>query len=460
MIDVHQLPLGQALRYPMHDQNGVLLLAEGVVITPEFHRLLTQRDIRAVQLSAADAERLNLAARHAWTNESTAPSHPAANSDNALNPFAKIETGLGYVQNRGPALRQALQRGGCTLYDTEQLRELHRGQSQLGKTLSLMMSRSLLGRQQSAEVLIDATKRSMQLLLRDQDALLGTNLLTVTRRPLIQHCVRMSQLAMALGTDLGLNAENVARVGITGLLHDFGQLRLPITIRDAQWPLSPAEEREYRCHSAYSVDLLSKVDGLPPLVPMLSYQVHERLDGTGFPRQRTRNNIHFFARILHVADDYVRLTSPLGWRPALHPHAAIRTLLRQEQGRCADPDVLRSLVRVLGLFPVGCYVELSDGSVARVLRAAPLHCDLPIIQLTESADGTPIDGHATSAIIDLTQSTERIIALKPTPGQTLLTGLPRIETPAPAVTRRTDRQQSIRAPKLLSPHAQPQAKTA
>jgi hypothetical protein len=88
------------------------------------------------------------------------------------------------------------------------------------------------------------------------------------------------------------------------------------------------------------------------LVPLVSYQIHERINGSGYPRGRSEENIHPFARILYVADRYVSLTSLRPHRQPLTPYAAMETLLKSEEERGADPLVVRALLRVISLFPV------------------------------------------------------------------------------------------------------------
>jgi hypothetical protein len=146
---------------------------------------------------------------------------------------------------------------------------------------------------------------------------------------------------------------------------------------------------------------------------LICYQVHEKIDGTGYPRGRQRDKIHPSARILHVADVYLALISARPFRKALMPYAAIECLLRQARAKMVDADAVRGLLHVLSLFPIGSLVKLSDGSTARVLRRNGSNYSSPIVLIVEDANGDPTDPLDESQIIDLSQHNLKIAAALP-----------------------------------------------
>ena len=266
------------------------------------------------------------------------------------------------------------------------------------------------------EQVVDVTSEYLKHLTDDTDCVLSCSETPLPDDELAHHCLRMSILGMALGVEMGLNVENVSRVGVTGLLHDWGMLRVPLEIRQAKRPLSAVEMLEVKKHPGYSVDFLERFHGLPTLVALVSYQVHERIDGSGYPRGRSGENIHPFARILYVADRYVSLTSPRPYRQPLTPYAAMETLLKSEDERGADPIVMRALLRVISLFPVA--------SVAKVLRGNQDRYDSPIVELVQDQQGRPVESAAGNAIIDLSQSQLAVAQALSSPGRAEITRAP------------------------------------
>ncbi len=438
-VSVSKLSIGRELRFPMHDANGILLLAEGAVITPEFKRLLEARQVQSVQVRPEDAAFMT-----------AGEAVPLAAASRAIVPAldervsAQIEQTIARWMsghcNRGPALKQRVSQRGRAAVDPEFEREVTHQNLRTTATLTTMMSQAVQGRfSQVAGSILGAIQSSIKMMTTDLDGVLAQRLSGCPDSQLARHCLRMAQWSMAIAIELGLNADNVGKIGVTALLHDWGMLRVSEAVRNADHPLTQLQRLELQRHVSYSVDMLERIEGLPTLVPLVSYQVHEKLDGTGYPRRKLEPSIHLFARILHIADDFVTLTAPNDWRPAVQPYAAIAGMLRQEFGRAADVTVLRAFLRAAGLFPPGSHVRLSDGSVAIVLRAQGDAYTQPLVRILVDAAGKPVDPGQDDAVVALTESALRIVAALPTPGEQELTEIPdertwrRIETAHPAV---------------------------
>ncbi|HEY2253031.1 MAG TPA: HD domain-containing phosphohydrolase, partial [Planctomycetaceae bacterium] len=174
-----------------------------------------------------------------------------------------------------------------------------------------------------------------------------------------------------------------------------------------------AEFLEIKKHPGYTLDLLKRISTIPDTVPLICYQVHERPNGTGYPRGRKSSSIHPGARILHVVDVYLALTSARPFRKPLMPYAAIECLLRQAKEHLVDVEVVRALLHVVSLFPIGSHVMLSDGSTARVLRRNGNNYSSPIVQIIQDADGEFTDLLDETQIIDPSAKDLKIVKALP-----------------------------------------------
>jgi HD-GYP domain-containing protein (c-di-GMP phosphodiesterase class II) len=143
--------------------------------------------------------------------------------------------------------------------------------------------------------------------------------------------------------------------------------------------------------------LETHLDHIPESAWMVAYQMHERCDGTGYPRQRKAEEIHLLARIASVADAFVALVAPRPHRSGLLSYYAIAKLLKDASAGKFDANVVRHLLQVVSLFPLGSYVELNDNRVGRVLRASERY-DRPVIELWDRGSIDP-----PGAIVDLSQ---------------------------------------------------------
>lgn len=417
-VNVDSLILGQPLHYPLLDESGVLLLAEGTVLSSEVLRLLRQWDVRTVCLHETDA-------RHATLGSQPAePTSGLFDTELAQRLDAICDGGLLRVSNSGPAVRARMARPGRVGYRSERCDQFRQQQQAAGESLDGIMQSALRGQAVSSEHVGDLVLSHLESLTEDADCLFAIAA-EADRKILSEHCLQMALLGMAIGVEMGLDETNVRQIGIVGLVHDLGMLKVPSALRDAPRLLSAAEFFEIKKHPLHTLEMLERAAGFPRPARLAAFQVHERPNGTGYPRARQRDQIHLFARILHVADAYVALTSPRPYRAALMPYGAMECLLRQAQLQNVDADVVRVLLRVLSLFPIGSYVALSDGSVARVLRRKGDRYWSPIVQRLRDRNAQPVaDGP--EAVVDLEEQGLTILQALPRPGRTEVAFRPEI----------------------------------
>ena len=209
------------------------------------------------------------------------------------------------------------------------------------------------------------------------------------------HGYTVAALAMAVGAQIGWSAEAVREVGVAGLLYDLGMLMVPRRIRVGMHTLSDADRSRVRRHPIFSVAMLQSITGLPELVKLAALQHHERENGNGYPRARRNTHICDYARLLAVVDTYAATTEPRQYREAKLPYIAMEETVRAASTELLWAPAVRGLVRAAGLFPVGSYVQLSGGDIARILAANPERYDRPLVQ--------PVDEHGnlTDSPIDL-----------------------------------------------------------
>lgn len=218
---------------------------------------------------------------------------------------------------------------------------------------------------------------------------------------LFDHCVNTSLISIALGSHLGLDRDEITTVGLAGLLADVGMLRVPEAIRLKPGHLNDQEWLEIKRHPLHTLDMLADTRGLPPSVPFIVYQAHERMDGSGYPRGRKGDQLHRYARLVALADVYAAMTRPRPHRAAFAPYATVKEILIAGAGNKFDRQLIRALLDTVSLFPTGSVVNLCDGTKARVLRANPGMHTKPVVEQL-SSDGTPT-GH----IIDLSKEENR-----------------------------------------------------
>jgi len=126
---------------------------------------------------------------------------------------------------------------------------------------------------------------------------------------LFAHCIGVSTVAVAIAHALGWTAgSTLMKVSLSGLYHDVGKKEIPAEIlAKGRMQMSPEEVAIYQTHPQRGSDLLSQVPGITDEITLVAGQHHENCVGTGYPRKLTLNKITPLARLIAVADAFVKL---------------------------------------------------------------------------------------------------------------------------------------------------------
>ncbi len=151
------------------------------------------------------------------------------------------------------------------------------------------------------------------------------------------------------------------------LLHDAGKVRIPVSILTKPGQLTPQEYSVMKSHTNHGDDLLRDVAKLPSIVGEMARWHHERYDGTGYPDSLTYDRISIGALCLAVCDAYDALVTKRPFKPRISPSSAVR-ILAQSSGTHFSPMMVSKFLRLVGMYPNGSYVELTDGRLGMVIQ--------------------------------------------------------------------------------------------
>jgi PAS domain S-box-containing protein len=143
------------------------------------------------------------------------------------------------------------------------------------------------------------------------------------------HQRRVAKLCRAIATDLGFSWEAIQGLRMAAAIHDLGKIHVPAAILNKPGPMSEHEMAIIRMHPRTAYDILKGIRFPWPVAETI-YQHHERLDGSGYPRQLKGDEILLEARILAVADVVESMASFRPYRPQMDLNAAIEELRSQK----------------------------------------------------------------------------------------------------------------------------------
>jgi PAS domain S-box-containing protein len=136
------------------------------------------------------------------------------------------------------------------------------------------------------------------------------------------HQLRAANLACAIATEMGLPQDKIEGIRMAGSIHDIGKLSIPAEILSKPTRLTDIEFSLIKEHSRIGYEMLKDVESPWPLAQIV-YQHHERMDGSGYPRNLKGDEIIMEARIMAVADVVEAMASHRPYRPGLGIDAAL-----------------------------------------------------------------------------------------------------------------------------------------
>ncbi len=155
-----------------------------------------------------------------------------------------------------------------------------------------------------------------------------------------KHSLRVSAIASAIATAMGLDDAVIAKVRVAGALHDIGKIGIDVSILNKKEYLNDQEWQEIKQHPLRSARILASVDEYLDIVPIVKSH-HERIDGCGYPAGLSEKQIPIEAKIIAVADSFDAMTVSRPYRDPIS-----KELAAQELKRCANSQFDAGVVDV------------------------------------------------------------------------------------------------------------------
>lgn len=216
------------------------------------------------------------------------------------------------------------------------------------------------------------------------------------------HAMNVAVISLLMGRVCGLDDTEMLDMGVGALMHDIGKLDLPEPARHLEDDFSVTQTRAYESHVAYGLGQARQM-ALAPGATLVIAQHHEHADGSGFPLRLPSERLSVASRIVSLVDRYDNLCNPHRAATAVTPHEALALLFAKDRA-AFDGAILGTFIRMLGVYPPGSTVQLTDdryGLVVGANSSRPLRprvrvhdprsgCDEPLLIELESTPGLGI----------------------------------------------------------------------
>ncbi|HDS31199.1 MAG TPA: HD domain-containing protein [Firmicutes bacterium] len=359
MLEVDKLPIGKALDRDLLDENDVLLVAAGTVLTHKLIDVLKRRGIEKLTLRATEVEE---------EPEPMAVDMPTVTISD-MNRFiseAGVEPAISEYTRRHclTSIRKSFdsleKEGVIALHEVEESAN--------------MVAEEVLNRPQVALTLSD-------MILMDQS--------------LHSHSVNVLVIFLMASRAMGHPVQLVRDHATAALLHDIGRIVIRRTAAANGKTVDPEEEDAEHTEIGYAY--LWNLGGIAQTALKMVMNHHERYDGQGYPRSLKGTNLSDWDQLLILANTFDCMTwdRTTGIREGFHEALAA---LIQNGGKFVRKGIMRAIIQTFGHYPPGSWVMLNSGEVGLVTRAHPGSPLKPLVSVVFDPRGKK---YQKSKIVDL-----------------------------------------------------------
>lgn len=254
-----------------------------------------------------------------------------------------------------------------------------------------LFSGSRIGRSAQVKQIKRVVQNIVDQVLNNEASLMGLSTLRDYDDYTFTHSVNVCILCVAIGKRLGLSKRQLYDLGLAALAHDIGMSRISVDIVAKDSGLTEEERTVVEGHTwlgALSIFNLREYGEIPLRSIITAYEHHMKVDLSGYPKIVRPRQMSVFSKIIAVADAFDAGTYAKSHKAAGSPDEILREIWENED-LGYDPVLVKALINLLGVYPVGTCVILDTYELAIVHAAnsdvTQLH--RPIMRIVGTADG-------------------------------------------------------------------------
>lgn len=355
-IAICELKVGQPLDCDILDTSGIVLMRKGLILSQSVVDGWTRRGFARVLLGNTQESKV-------INNDQPDDNSPEAQAARLVRP-----------------------------YDPALVKELSQNFTRAKQAIDEIIFQLAVKEVPEMAALQEVFQKYLEAIKRDHCAVLsnaaGQKIATgkANNSSLSTRSVQMAMLGAVTAHCMGLSRDECQDIATAGLLHDMALFEEPLALLQNDYN-TPEERREvlFR-HALHSAELFSRCHGVSDLVRVVITQVHEQIDGRGFPRGLPGHHLNVLSRILNIVDAYLTLIEPNQSQPAYVPSDAIAYMINHTNSGSFDRDCMKAFLNAVSIYCVGSKVELDDHRSATVLRSSGTDPLRPIIRIDDGSD--------------------------------------------------------------------------
>jgi HD-GYP domain-containing protein (c-di-GMP phosphodiesterase class II) len=251
----------------------------------------------------------------------------------------------------------------------------------IGRTLDINHARSVVN-------------SCVESVLRNENALMLLTKIKNQDEYTAEHCINVSILSAAFGKHLGMLEGEIRNLALCGLLHDVGKTRIPNEVLNKPGSLTSEEFALMKNHTVHGRSILISTGNSLQTAVDVAYSHHERLDGSGYPRGLSSDQIPYFAKVIALVDTYDAVTSTRVYKKALASMYAL-DIIHKNRGTQFDTELADAFIQMVGIYPPGSIVEMLNGEVGIVVESHEKYKLKPKVLMVLNAEKEAVSSYRT-----------------------------------------------------------------
>ena len=181
------------------------------------------------------------------------------------------------------------------------------------------------------------------------------------------HSVNACILSLAIGRMIGIDRQHLIPIGVGAVLHDIGKTAVSTSVLNYPGRLNQEQWKEITIHPQEGALAILAAGGPGhEISATVAFEHHARFDGNGYPGITRQRRPHVYSRLVAVADTYDAITTRRAYKRAETPNHALNALLGGA-GSGYDPDLVRTFIDMMGIYPPGSILEIPGGALVVVV---------------------------------------------------------------------------------------------
>jgi len=262
----------------------------------------------------------------------------------------------------------------------EELKRSRKVYGEANKIISNIMHDVRIGKQVEVERIDPVVEKMANSILRNKDALLSLCRIKNKDDYTFLHSVSVGALLISFAHALDFKRDVIKLLGVGGMLHDIGKTKVPNEILNKPGALTEEEFVIMKSHVVHGCSILRKSPGIAQVSFDVASQHHERFDGSGYPLGLKNSEMSVYGQMAAIVDVYDAITADRCYHKGMEPTVAIRKMFEWSKFHF-NPKLLRTFIRIVGIYPVGTLVMLESGKIGVVIEQSETDMTRPLVRI-------------------------------------------------------------------------------